>query len=30
MERLIDEERSAANGIDPQSTAKTWVDKVAE
>jgi len=30
MERLIDEERSAANRGDPQSTAKAWADKAAE
>jgi DNA anti-recombination protein RmuC len=30
MERLMVEERSAANRGDPQSTAKAWADKVAE
>jgi DNA repair exonuclease SbcCD ATPase subunit len=30
MERLIDEERAAANRGDPESTAKAWADKVAE
>jgi len=30
MERLIDEECSAANRIDPQSTAKAWAEKVTE
>ena len=30
MERLIDEERVAANRGDPESTAKAWADKAAE
>jgi site-specific DNA recombinase len=30
MERLIDEERAAANRGDPESTAKAWADKAAE
>ena len=30
MERLIVEERAAANRGDPQSTAKAWADKAAE
>jgi hypothetical protein len=30
MERLIDEERAAANRGDPGSTAKAWADKAAE
>jgi hypothetical protein len=30
MERLIDEERSAANRGNPGNTAKAWADKAAE
>src|SRR5215203_1871706 len=30
MDRLIDEERAAANRGDPESTAKAWADKAAE
>ena len=30
MERLIDQERAAANRGDPEDTAKAWADKVAE
>jgi DNA repair exonuclease SbcCD ATPase subunit len=30
MDRLIDEERSASNRGDPESTAKAWADKAAE
>jgi acyl transferase domain-containing protein len=30
MERLIEQERAAANRGDPESTVKAWADKVAE